>query len=308
MKGDGQMKINDLGRQLKKEEDFTCKSPVSKGFTLIELLACQGVARMATVSGVASMRSRKRSIKFTLIELLVVIAIIAILAAMLLPALNKAKSVAKQIACLNNLKQFGTAASFYLDDYQHAMAYSVPVSTGDRIWYTLIKEYLPSENTVIASYGSIRADKYACPSVEYKDTIAGNQWTSGVAWTNGGTIGINTAFFSRGSFNSGILKNPRVRFPDRLFNFGDCHGIAISLMTISAPGIGSELRRWPGHNGFNIVYFDGHADLRKKESITCTYIGNPTTKVPSTPFWTAKLVDYDVKYPGESRDIQSRPD
>jgi prepilin-type N-terminal cleavage/methylation domain-containing protein len=84
---------------------------------------------------------------FTLIELLVVIAIIAILAALLLPALARAKAKGQRITCLNNLRQFNLAHQMYLND---ATGKSIDYNYGIGLWIDRLMIYAGSKQTTNA--------------------------------------------------------------------------------------------------------------------------------------------------------------
>ncbi len=90
---------------------------------------------------------------FTLIELLVVIAIIAILAAILFPVFARAREKARSISCLSNLKQLGTAAMMYSQDYDEMYLTHChrPDLTGPvfAYWFEMLQPYIVSQQILV---------------------------------------------------------------------------------------------------------------------------------------------------------------
>ena len=103
----------------------------------------------------------KFSAGFTLIELLVVIAIIAILAAILFPAFATARESARRISCVSNLKQIGSAAMQYSQEFDERV---IPANMNNLNWTQVIQPYLKSGGTGGTASAGDMGSVMSCPS------------------------------------------------------------------------------------------------------------------------------------------------
>jgi len=207
---------------------------------------------------------------FTLIELLVVIAIIAILAAMLLPALSRAKSKAQTIRCLNNAKQLQIAYELYAtDNGDRLMDNSVTgvVSPGVKAWiqgnvqdYTAGYEDHPKLGVLFPYNASLGI--YRCPSS--KAFVRGSGWGGGVQVPHNRAYSVSVWLGGSVNVSNIVMKYSGVRNPSRTSVFIEENQVSIDNGAIGFQRVGQPLV-WnlPSNrhdSGCSFSFLDGHAE------------------------------------------------
>lgn len=170
---------------------------------------------------------------FTLIELLVVIAIIAILAAMLLPALSRAKGKAQQMTCANNLKQVGVAMRLWADNNEGRYPWKVDQSRGGG---------MPNgtDNATVNFQLSIASNELASTKILLCPTDVRRVWA-----TNFTTISLTNVSYAL--CNEADEKRPRVFLAiDRNLTGFDFEALPdnINCFILSSPNTGARTAKW----------------------------------------------------------------
>ncbi len=218
-----------------------------------------------------SVKRSPRKFAFTLIELLVVIAIIAILAAILFPVFAQARSKARGIATISNLKQLGLAAAQYNQDYDGA---SVPFQQWNGptywAWGILLQPYMKSTSVCFDAQRSVPyVDIDSAGQWGWSTTIAANRWGyTSDANGPGGTVVVDDLVSpsTRAAFVSQGDPNP-VTPAGGLYDmhwFDGARSACPNVNSYKGPGNGDYNRIYQGAKDYHqsflpVLYADGHA-------------------------------------------------